>query len=251
MTNDGFRPLEGRTVLITRALDQVGDLADGLADLGATVLAVPTIAIADPADGGAALRTAAASVDTYDWVIVTSPNGADRLLAALSSAARPRRIAAIGPGTARRLRSGGLEPDLVPARSSGEGLLAEFSDRPPGGGRVLLARAAVARDVVPDGLRARGWVVDVVEAYRTIVPVPQDTDLSRVRQADTVVFTSSSTVRNFVAMFGAAAAPGTVCTISPVTSATARALGLTVTVEATDHTIPGVLAALAARSPRS
>ena len=131
----------------------------------------------------------------------------------------------------------------MPERFVAEGLLDEL---PGGPGRVLLARAEVARDVLPDGLAARGWAVDVVDVYRTVPASVTPTELERVRHADAITFTSSSTVEHFVALAGADAVPPVVACIGPVTAATARRLGLHVDVEATEHTIDGLVAALVA-----
>jgi len=245
------RPLLGRRVVVTRARAQAGALADRLAAEGAATVEVPAIAVGDPADGGEAL---AAAVDrlaagAYAWVVVTSPNGATRLLAALAAAGRDARalggvrLAAIGPGTAEALAAARLVPDLVPPRFVAESLVAEF---PPGEGRVLLPRAAVARGVLPEGLAAKGWDVDVVEAYRT-APVPLDeAAAAAVAEAEIVTFTSSSTVTNFLDALGDRPAPPVVAAIGPVTAATARERGLRVDVEAADHTIDGLVAALVA-----
>jgi uroporphyrinogen III methyltransferase/synthase len=251
------RPLFGRRVVVTRAREQAGELVVRLSARGAATVEVPAIAIVDPADGGAALAAAVErlAAGAYDWLVLTSPNGARRLLAALRAAGRDARalgatrLAAIGPGTADALAAGNLVADLVPPRFVAESLLASFP--PTGGtevstGRVLLARAAVARDVLPDGLAARGWKVDVVDAYRT-EPVPLD---DRAREglagAEIVTFTSSSTVTGFLAGVGPAAVPPVVAAIGPVTAATARAHGLTVAVEAEVHTLDGLVDALCA-----
>jgi len=240
------RPLFGRTVVVTRARAQASSLVHRLRELGASTVEIPAIRIDDPADGGDALAAAAARLATYDWVVVTSPNGARRLLAACRDARAfgSAGVAAIGPGTADALRAGNIEADLVPERFVAEGLLEAFPDPPPGGGRVLIARAAEARDVLPETLRARGWHVDVVEAYRTVAGEPTADELAAVAEADVVTFTSSSTVRNFLAVCDTV--PPVVACIGPVTAATARELGLTVDVEADEHTIDGLLDALVA-----
>jgi len=240
------RPLFGRRVLVTRPRDQAGPLRDRLRSVGADPVEVPVIEIAAPADGGAALRAALAEVTTNDWVVVTSANGADRLLRGLHDARDLGgvRVAAIGPGTAAALARGNVLADLVPDRYVAEGLLETFPDPPSEGGRVLLVRAAVARDALPDGLRSKGWTVEVVEAYRTVAVAPTPEAVESVRGADVVTFTSSSTVERFVEAFGAEAVPALVASIGPVTSATARSLGLTVDVEATEHTVEGLVSAL-------
>jgi len=240
------RPLFGRTVAVTRARAQASSLVARLRELGAEAVEVPAIRIDDPADGGAGLRAVADRLGTFDWVVLTSPNGAERLLAACRDARAfgSARVAAIGPGTADALRAGNVVADLVPERFVAEGLLEVFPDPPAGGGRVLIARAAEARDVLPEGLRSRGWEVDVVEAYRTVRGEPTDDELAAVAAADVVTFTSSSTVRNFLAVSDVV--PPVVACIGPVTADTARELGLTVDVEAAEHTIDGLLDALVA-----
>jgi uroporphyrinogen III methyltransferase/synthase len=241
------RPLFGRTVVVTRSRAQAGQLSARLRERGAAVLEVPVIRIADPADGGAALRAAVGRVSSYDWVVLTSPNGVRRFCAHLRDGRDLAgvRLAAIGPGTAAALAEHHLVADLVPERFIAESLLEALGTPGPGDrGRVLLARAAVARDVLPDGLRARGWDVDVVEAYRTeAAPVaPEVRDA--VASADVVTFTSSSTVERFCDALGAGAVPPAVACIGPVTAATARARGLRVDVEADPHTIDGLVEAL-------
>ncbi len=236
------RPLFGKTVVVTRARAQSSSLLAKLRELGADTVEIPAIRIDGPSDGGAALRAAVADLAAWDWVVVTSPNGARRLLAECRDARAFGRasVAAIGPGTADALAEGNVVADLIPERFVAEGLLEVFPD---GTGRVLIARAAEARDVLPDGLRDKGWDVEVVEAYRTVQGVPSDDDLARVADADIVTFTSSSTVRNFLAV--CETVPPVVACIGPITAATAREHGLTVDVEADVHTIDGLLTALA------
>ncbi len=240
------RPLYGRAVVVTRPFGQSSQLADALSAVGAVAVVVPTIAIVDAADGGEALRSALGDLGRYDWLVLTSPNGADRVLAEMRDARALAgvRIAAIGPGTAARLQSGNVVADLVPERFVAEGLLEVFPPAPEPGRRVLLARAAVARDVLPAGLEARGWAVDVVEAYRT-EPAPLGAGTrERVMTADAVTFTSSSTVTQFMERFGPDLVPPVVACIGPVTAATARDAGLDVSVEAEVHTIDGLVRAL-------
>lgn len=237
------RPLFGKTVVVTRARAQSSSLLARLRELGADTVEIPAIRIDEPSDGGAALAAAVDRLDSYDWVIVTSPNGARRLLAACRDARAfgPAKVAAIGPGTAEALAEGNVAADLVPDRFVAEGLLEVF---PAGPGRVLIPRAAEARDVLPEGLREQGWEVDVVEAYRTVQGHPSDADLARATTADIVTFTSSSTVQNFLAVCDTV--PPTVACIGPITATTAREHGLDVDVEAEVHTIDGLLDALVA-----
>jgi len=241
------RPLFGRKVVVTRPRRQAASLVGRLRAAGAEPIEVPVIEIVDPVDGGAALAGALADVSGYDWVVVTSANGAERLLDGLHDGRDLGgvRVAAIGPGTAAALAVGNIRADLVPERFVAEGLLDDFpAPRPNDRGRVLLVRAAVARDVLPEGLRQAGWTVDVVEAYRTVATEPSERQRERVGTADAVTFTSSSTVERFVAAFGIDGVPDLVASIGPVTSATARSLGLEVTVEAAEHTTAGLVDAL-------
>ncbi len=240
------RPLLGRTVVVTRPEGQASILADALRLAGAEPLVLPVIEIEDPADGGAALADALGDVQRYDWLVVTSANGARRVLAGLPDARTLGgvAVAAIGPGTAAALAEGNVRADLVPERFVAESLLDAFPAPPDGGGRVLLARAAVARDTLPDGLRAAGWEVDVVEAYRTVPARPVPALLDATAAADIVTFTSSSTVTRYLEVAGPDRVPPIVACIGPVTAATAREAGLTVAVEATEHTIPGLIQAL-------
>jgi uroporphyrinogen III methyltransferase/synthase len=242
------RPLFGRSVVVTRARAQASALSAVLRDLGAEVVEAPSIEITDPDDDGAALRAAVAGIDRYDWLVLTSPNGVERTLAQVPDARALHgvQVAAVGSGTAAALARHRIVADLVPEAFVGEGLLAAFPPPPEGGGRVLVARAAVARDVVPDGLRAAGWEVDVVDAYRSR-PVPVPPELAdAVAAADAVTFASSSSVTNLCDAVGADRIPSVVVSIGPVTSDTARARGLAVTAEADPHTVDGLVAALVA-----
>jgi uroporphyrinogen-III synthase len=238
-------PLTGRTLIVTRATDQAGTLAGALAQRGARVVELPVIAVADPADGGAALVAAVADLDAYDWVVVTSPNGArgvaDRLGGTIPSGTR---FAAIGPRTAVPLLAAGAAVDLVPGRAVAEGLLDEFPAPPDTGGRVLLARAEVARDVLPDGLRAAGWDVDVVVAYRNVEPDTAPDVLAAAMAADAVVFTAESTVRRYTALAGSPTPVDAVC-IGPVSATAARELGYRV-VTAEPHSVEGLVDAACA-----
>ncbi len=239
-------PLVGRTVAVTRAAEQAGPLVTRLAALGATVFEVPLIAIADPIDGGAALRTAVASLDSYDWVVLTSPNAARRFLDAVAPewpkiAALPK-IAAVGPGTAQVVLGRGRKVDLIPQRVIGEGLVEAFARGP---GRVLFPRAEVARAVVAEGLTGKGWIVDMVDAYRT-VPAPVTPDhVAALLTADVVVLTSSSTATATASAL-AGAVPKRVVSMGIATTLTANNIGLPVAITADPSTIDGLLAACVA-----
>lgn len=237
------RPLFGRRVVVTRAREQASQLSERLAALGADVVELPTIEVVDAADGGAALHAAAARVADYDWVAFSSANAVERFCALLHDARAfgSARIAAMGTATADALCRLGVVADLVPDRFVAEGLVEAF---PAGTGRVLLPQAAAARDVLVDGLRAKGWDVDVVEAYRTERVQPDDATAAAARKADAVTFTSSSTVRNYVDSVGVDDVPPVVACIGPVTAETARQLGLRVDVVAEVSTVDGLVEAL-------
>jgi uroporphyrinogen III methyltransferase/synthase len=243
------RPLFGSRVVVTRTRDQASTLSAALRAQGASPIEVPVIDVGEPADGGAALQAAAAGAAAYDWVVLTSPNGAARFAACLRDARDlgSARVAVIGPGTAAVLARHHIVADLVPERFVAESLLDALPDPDPqGSGRVLLARAAVARDVLPDGLRARGWVVDVVDAYETRPVDPSADQRAAIEGADAITFTSASTVTNFVEAFGLASVPPVVACIGPVTASAASELGIDPQVVAADHTIDGLVAALVA-----
>jgi len=241
------RPLFGRRVIVTRAREQASGLVERLHELGAATVELPVIEVGEPADGGAALREAARLVGTYDWVAFTSANAVTRFFAALGDvgldtrALGGRLVAAIGPGTAEALAATGIRADLVPERFVAESLLDAF---PAGTGRVLLPRAAVARDALPAGLERRGYTVDVVEAYRTAVGRPAPEALSAAGGDHAVTFTSSSTVTNYLAVAGGLPVPPVVACIGPITADTARAAGLHVDIVAVEHTIEGLVGAL-------
>ena len=237
------RPLFGKRVVVTRARGQASALVRRLRSLGAETVEIPAIEIVDPADGGAALRAAAAGVHGYDWVVFTSANTVERFVPLLRDgrALAGVELAAIGPGTAEALARFNLAADLVPERFVAESLLEAF---PPGPGRVLLPRAAEARDVLPDGLAAAGWQVDVVEAYRTVKAAPSAGTLAAARTADAITFTSSSTVTSYLELAGSDAVPPIVVCIGPITAQTARDSGLKVDAEAEEHSIPGLVDAV-------
>jgi uroporphyrinogen III methyltransferase/synthase len=237
------RPLFGRSVVVTRARAQASGLAARLAGLGAQVVEAPAIRI-EPRPSSE-VDEALARVGEYALVVVTSPNGAGLLLEALARGGRDARalagatVAAIGPGTAGELARGGIRADVVPPRSIAESLVEALQEVPVEGKRVLIARASEARDVLPDALTARGASVDVLALYDTVAePIEEP-----LEGADYVTFTSSSTVRFFLE--GASLPAGArVVSIGPVTSATARELGLEVHVEAAKHDIDGLVEAL-------
>ncbi len=242
---------------MTRARAQGSELAGRLAGLGATVVELPVVAIEDPADGGAALSAAADRLvsGSYRWVAFTSSNAVSRLLALLAGRPVPVwvRWAAVGPGTARTLADGGYPADLVPGTSVSDALAAAFPaagrEGPgpadgAGPGTVLFPRAAEVRGALAAGLRAKGWQVDEVVAYRTVAGEPGPDQVAAAGRADAIAFTSSSTVERTVELLGPGAVPPVVASIGPVTSMSAREAGLEVAAEASPHTITGLVDAV-------
>ncbi|HVM10502.1 MAG TPA: uroporphyrinogen-III C-methyltransferase [Acidimicrobiales bacterium] len=234
------RPLFGRRVVVPRSQEQAGALATRLRELGAEAVEVPLIAVepGEPVTAGA--------LDAVDWVIVTSPTA----VAALFSSLRDGRdlgrvrVAALGPGTAGALRERGIVADLVPGRSNAEGLLDEFEDGP---GRVLLPQSAIARPTLGDGLRAKGWTVDVVATYRTVAAPIDERGRQAMTSADAVALTSSSTAQNLADALGDdRSGLGALIAIGPATAETARAAGLAVTAIAERHDLDGLLDAVVA-----
>ena len=270
-------PLRGTRILVGRARHQAGSLAASLRSLGASVLEIPFIEIRKP-QSFAPMDQALKDLKTYDWLILTSANGVEAMWERLRKLRVTRRyfqhlqIAAIGPATKRAIVQHGLKVKMVPEEYVAESVVKGLHDK-VNGKRVLLVRAKVARDVIPDSLRAAGAQVDVVEAYETVVPEKSKTRLRAVfknkqRRPHIVTFTSSSTVRNFAELLGLSkvdstkvdmAEPGRstpdaskttflkevqFASIGPVTSATLRELGLPVAIEAREFTMGGLIRAI-------
>lgn len=236
------RPLAGRRIVVTRAAEQAGDLADRLEDLGACPILLPTIRIEDT-------EGPLGDLEGYDWLIFTSPNAPPRFMERLLASGRDARclrarIACIGPSTARALAACHLRTDLLPEEYVAEGLLRAFEAHQMEGRRVLLARAEEARDVLPEGLRARGARVDIVPIYRTVPRQALEADLSRV---DLVTLTASSVARSFHALTKDRLPPAStpILAIGPITARTARELGYPEVHTAAEYTVEGLLEAAA------
>lgn len=265
------QPLFGRRVLVTRAREQAGSAAALLRERGADPVVVPTIEIHPPSDPSPMIDAVAALGERWDWVVFTSANGVERLWAEIQRQKKDARafgrakVAAIGPGTAAALERCGVLADLVAKEHRGEGLAAEVlaaieeasaagaaGASAPAGRRVLVARAEVARDVLPDTLRANGCQVDVVSVYKTRSPPRAILEgLSALLEAgeiDAVTFTSSSTVDHLCDALEARAAElllrTSVASIGPITTATAERRGIRVDVTAEQFTVPGLVGAL-------
>jgi uroporphyrinogen III methyltransferase/synthase len=244
-------PLFGRKIIVTRARDQASELSEKLRGLGADAIEFPVIELQPPADYGP-LDGAIERLERYDWLIFTSVNGVRFFLDRLDSSSRDlrslrARICAIGPATRRAIESLHLKVELTPSEYVAESLVQAFKSIDLSGKRILIPRAAVARDVIPVELAKLGAQVDVVEAYRNVPPDGARESAAHLPKADWITFTSSSTVTNYVQIAGLESLRGVrVASIGPVTSATARRLGVQVDVEANPYTIDGLIAALTA-----
>ncbi|HEX5228743.1 MAG TPA: uroporphyrinogen-III synthase, partial [Bryobacteraceae bacterium] len=246
-------PLFGKKIVITRAADQAAEFSDRLRSLGADAIELPVIALEAPADP-APLDHALANLATYDWLVFTSVNGVRFFLDRLDQSRHDlrslrARICAIGPATRKAVEALHLKVDLMPEEYVAESLVRTFAGENLAGKKILLPRAAVARDLIPQELAALGAQVDVVEAYRNVVPPDAAARAREVFSAeqkpDWITFTSSSTVKNLLALAGRDALEGIrIASIGPVTSETLRAHGLDVDAEAMQYTIDGLIEAI-------
>lgn len=251
------QPLLGWRILTTRAGKQAGGLSQPLRELGAEVVEIPTIEI-NPPSSYKPLDNALKKIAEYDWLILTSVNGVDALFARLKKMGIPAaklehlQIAAIGPATKKAIESQGLKVTVTPAKYIAESVVEALRGKTEGK-RVLLARAKVARDVLPNELRKTAATVDVVEAYETKVPAGAKSKLtklfaSKARRPDIVTFTSSSTACNFLDLLGKERQEGLrevwLASIGPVTSSTLRKAGFPPTIEAREYTMQGLVLAI-------
>jgi len=271
-------PLAGTRILVGRARHQAGSLSASLRSLGAAVIEIPFIEIRKP-ESYQPLDSALKNIKSYDWLILTSANGVEAMWERLDklkldfgklreghkftraamdakqrpvAAARNLHIAAIGPATKKAIERRCVKVDVVPKEYVAESVVRSLHRRVKAK-RVLLVRAKVARDVIPNELRKAGAHVDVVEAYETVVPESSRRRLRKAlanprRRPHVVTFTSSSTVRNFVDLLGPRGAADlagvSMASIGPVTSSTLRDLGLRVDIAAKEFTIPGLIEAI-------
>lgn len=259
------RPLDGRTVMITRAEAQAAEFAAELERDGARVVVCPTIEIAEP-ESYEPLDEAISNLYGYDWLIFTSANGVDSFMRRFAAAGRDvseideLRVCAIGTATADRLRDVSVHVDVVPDDFKAEGVFAALELYLGGRAEManlnfLMPRAAVARDYLPDALESADARVDVVAAYRTVPP--RQTDRARVEALlvgggiDCITFTSSSAVANFARLFDASDLRPildgvTVACIGDVTARTAADFGLLTDIRPAERTIPALARAIAA-----
>jgi uroporphyrinogen-III synthase len=250
-------PLAGTRILVGRARHQAGSLSASLRSLGASVIEIPFIEIRNPRSFQP-LDHALKNLPAYDWLILTSANGVEALWQRVRKLRLTRRhlkhlqIAAIGPATKKALVQHGLTVKMVPEEYVAESVVKGLRDQVKGK-RVLLVRAKVARDVIPEELRDAGAEVDVVEAYETVVPEKSRTRLralmkTKARRPHLVTFTSSSTAKNFAALLGRVPAGSLkgveFASIGPVTSATLRELGMPAAIEASEYTMGGLIRAI-------
>jgi uroporphyrinogen-III synthase len=257
--SDAGKPLADRRIIVSRARNQAGSLSAELRALGAEVLEIPFIEIRPPLSF-APLDDALRGHARYDWLILTSVNGVNALTDRLSVLRIGREqlshlhIAAIGPATRKALEQRGLRVEVMPSEYVAEAVVGSLREHVKGK-RLLLVRAKVARDVIPNELRQAGAEVDVREAYETVAPESSRQRLlealdSASERPDVITFTSSSTVRNFVDLVGAETAHSglldgvRLASIGPVTSQTLLELNLPVDIRAAEYTIPGLVRAI-------
>jgi len=255
------RPLAGTRILVGRARHQAGSLSASLRSLGASVIEIPFIEIRKP-PSYRPLDDALKNIKNYDWLLLTSANGVEAMWERLRKLRITRRnlqhlqIAAIGPATKKAIVKHGLKVKMVPEEYVAESVVKGLRDK-VNGKRVVLIRAKVARDVIPEELRAAGAQVDVIEAYETVVPEKSRARLAALmknaaRRPHVVTFTSSSTAKNFAELLGVKAGAldaGLLkhvqfASIGPVTSATLRELHMPVAIEAREFTMGGLIRAL-------
>ena len=252
-------PLQGWRILVSRAREQAGALSSSLRALGAEVYEIPFIEIRPPRSFKS-LDESLKLVAEYEWLILTSVNGVRAMFDRMTLLNIPKRvlahlnIAAIGPATRNAIEREGLKVALSPKEYVAESIVESLCDKVRGK-RVLLCRAKIARDIIPHELRNLGAFLDVVEAYETVMPQASRVELRAIlrdphRRPHVITFTSSSTVKNYVALLGIRSGRSRLvegvlnASIGPVTSETLRQYQLTVDVQAAENTIPALIEAM-------
>jgi uroporphyrinogen III methyltransferase / synthase len=249
--------LRGKRILVTRARSQALSLAQRIESLGGEVIEFPTIEIRPPESYGP-LDQAIYQIANYDWLIFTSVNGVEQFLNRFEKLGKNIanlagiEVGAIGPETARRLTAAQIEPTLVPKKYQAEGILDELISETVLGKRILIPRAAKARDILPETLRRWGARVDVVEAYQTVLPQVDVSALCRLLREgtiDMITFTSSSTATNFSVMLRDQDLPrllsrAVIACIGPITKKTVEDLGMRPEIVSEEFTIPGLVRAM-------
>jgi uroporphyrinogen-III synthase/uroporphyrinogen III methyltransferase/synthase len=248
-------PLAGRRVLVTRAAHQAGKLSEGLKELGAIPVEVPVLELAPPSSFES-LDNALRNLSRFAWVIFTSANTVRAMASRLPGvglhaiASRNLKVAAVGAATASAAREAGWDVSVVPESYVAESLVVALENEIKGK-RVLLARAAVARDVIPDALRAAGATVEVVDAYQNVIPegTPERLRGALAEGLDAATFTSSSSVEHLAAAAKAAGvsfpfAGVRAISIGPITSRTLRGMGWEPAALAEPHDVSGLIEAV-------
>ena len=263
INHDNTAPLAGWRILVSRAREQADALSSGLRSLGAEVYDIPFIEIRPPRSYKS-LDESLKLVTEYEWLILTSVNGVRAMFERMALLNIPKRvlshlnIAAIGPATRKAIEQEGLKVAVTPREYIAESVVESLLDKVRGK-RVLLCRAKVARDLIPRELRRLGAFLDVVEAYETVVPQSSRVELRAVlrdplRRPHVITFTSSSTVKNYVALLGIRSGQSRLvegvlnASIGPVTSDTLRKYQLSVDVQAAEYTVPGLIEAMVQRA---
>ena len=254
--NVAMKPLFGKKILVTRSRAQASKLTFQLEELGAECIEAPAISIKAPSDDYKALDKAIGCLDKYNWLIFTSANGVEHFWQRLDEAGKDARalanakICAIGSATADALKAHGLVADVIPDRYQAEGIIDALKGEIKEGTKVLIPRAAEAREILPEALRKAGAEVDVVPAYETAMGDGDAEEIKKELAAGNiaaVTFTSSSTVTNFLKLLGGDTAllnKVKLGAIGPITAETMKKNGLTVSVEAKEYTIDGLVEAL-------
>jgi uroporphyrinogen III methyltransferase/synthase len=251
------RPLFGKKIVVTRARAQASDMIARLTDLGAECLEYPVIKTV-PLQNFSLLDTAITTLDTYDWIIFTSVNGVEFFFNRLlekgydARALGNLRTACIGPVTAERLKSYGINTDILPESYRAESIVEAFNAETVSGKRILLPRAAEARPILPEELAKMGAAINEIAVYHTIDDTENADPLIRQleqKEIDLITFTSSSTVTNFKKIipkdrFDSLLKNVTIASIGPITSETAKKTGFSIHVEASSYTIPGLCDAI-------
>ena len=230
--------LAGRTIIVTRATERAGGLTTLLHDQGAQVLEIPVTTTVDAVDGGRDLRTAINNIESYDWVVVTSPEGAHRFREAISSITSVRqhfKVVAVGTATAAALGRADLVPNVQTGRSLGESF-------PSGSGRILLAVAESAGTDFEEAARHKGWTVHRVTTYRTIPITPDRDRKTEIVVADAITFASASSVRAWHDVFGTTM-PKVVVAMGPMTATALTEIGISDVVVAKEQSLTGLVEA--------
>lgn len=243
-------PLAGLRIVVTRAAHQAGELARLLAAAGAEAILLPTVGIGPPRDP-ARLESAAQHADEYDWLLLTSANAADAFLPLVPQGIRCPRLGVVGAATYKRAVELGWRADVTPAEFTSEALVAALQAHEMGGKRVLIPAGDLAREVLPAALSVKGALVEVVEAYSNQAPPETAAAVHDLfvagRAPDWLTFASPSAFENLAAISGPEPLRRvSMGSIGPTTSAAIRAHGLDVAAEAAEHTVGGLVEAIAA-----